>query len=212
MIRVIIADDHPAVLAGIRGAVAAAPDIEVVDCAAQGGEILHLVRRLQPDVVLLDCRLPGLDGPTVAQILREEELTTRVLALSVYADDTYVHGMLNAGASGYLLKDEALETVVEAVRTVASGGQWFSASVERQVNRWMRGTSPHPPELAGLTEREQEVLRLVGQGWDNARIAQALCLAEGTVKNHASSIYTKLNVTSRAEAVAWAWQHGLMDV
>ena len=207
MIKVVLADDHPAVLAGIGGALQKAPDIEVLGCAARGDEALDLVRTMRPDVVLLDCRLPGLDGPRVAQAIRDAGLPTRVLALSAYSDDTYVHGMLTAGASGYLLKDEALETVVEAVRSVACGGQWFSQAVQAQVRRWAQGATPLPAEVVDLTARELEVLQLVALGWSNARIADDRGIVEGTVKQHVSSIYTKLNVRSRAEAVAWAWQH-----
>ena len=105
-ISVVLADDHPAVLAGIRGALMEAPDIDVVGSAEQGLEALNLIQTLRPDVALLDCRLPGLDGPAVAQAIRKEGLPTRVLALSAYTDDKYVHGMLAAGASGYLLKDK----------------------------------------------------------------------------------------------------------
>ena len=210
-ICIVIADDHPAVLAGIRGALVQSPNVEVVGQATRGDEALSLIRSLCPDVALLDCRLPGLDGPAVAQAIRKEGLPTRVLALSAYTDDTYVHGMLAAGACGYLLKDEALETVVEAVRAVAGGGRWFSRSVRDQLMSWSLGATPLPAEVAGLTDRELEVLRLMAQGWDNARIADALCIAVGTVKNHVASIYARLNVSSRAEAVAWAWQHSLMN-
>jgi len=121
-IRIAIADDHPAVLAGIRAALEQSPDVEVVGQSTRGDEALSLIRSLRPDVALLDCRLPGLDGPAVAQVIRKEGLPTRVLALSAYTDDKYVHGMLAAGACGYLLKEEVLETVVEAVRAVAGGG------------------------------------------------------------------------------------------
>ena len=210
-ISVVLADDHPAVLAGIRGALQEASDIEMKGYATRGDEALDLIQTLRPDVALLDCRLPGLDGPAVAQAIRKEGLPTRVLALSAYTDDTYVHGMLAAGACGYLLKDEALETVVEAVRAVAGGGRWFSRSVRDQLMSWSLGATPLPAEVAGLTDRELEVLRLIAQGRDNARIADALCIAAGTVKNHVANIYARLNVGSRAEAVAWAWQHGLMN-
>ena len=210
-ISVVLADDHPAVLAGIRNALAEAPDVDVVGCAEQGIEALDLIRTLRPDVALLDCRLPGMDGPAVAQAIQDKRLPTRVLALSAYTSDSYVHGMLAAGASGYLLKDEALETVVEAVRAVACGGRWFSQAVQEQEERWALGATPLPAEVAGLTDRELGVLRLMAQGRDNVRIADALCIAAGTVKNHVISIYAKLNASSRAEAVAWAWQHGLMN-
>jgi DNA-binding NarL/FixJ family response regulator len=209
-ISVILADDHPAVLAGIRGALEEAPDIQVLGCAGRGDEAMHLIETLNPEVALLDYRLPGLDGPAVARAIGAAGLPTRVLVLSAYASDAYVHSMLTAGASGYLLKDEALEVVVEAVRAVAAGEPWFSSSVEKQVRSWVECRSPQPPDIANLTPREHEVLRLVAYGWDNARVADTLCITEGTVKQHVCSIYAKLNVRSRAEAVAWAWQQNLM--
>lgn len=208
-ISVILADDHPALLTGLCTALQEATDIEVLACAARGDEALELVQTLRPDVALLDCRLPGLDGPQVAQAICDQGLPTRVLVLSAYASDTYVYRMLTAGAAGYLVKEEALETVVTAVRTVAHGGCWFSPVVQPQVTAWTEGATPQPTEVAALTPREREVLQLVAQGLDNARIAENLSIAEGTVKNHVAGIYGKLNVRSRAEAVAWAWQHDL---
>jgi DNA-binding NarL/FixJ family response regulator len=210
-IRVLLADDHPSVRAGVRGALAGAPDVDVVGEVKDGGEALRLVEELQPDVAILDCRLPGLDGAEVARAIQERRLPTRVLALSAYGDDRYVYAMLEAGAKGYLLKDEALETVVQAVRRVARGKEWYTRSLRPKVGAWTRGETPMPAGLTGLTEREVEVLRLMAKGWDNARIAESLCIAEGTVKNHVSTIYAKLNVSSRAEAVAWAWQQGLIE-
>jgi DNA-binding NarL/FixJ family response regulator len=209
--RVLLADDHPSVQAGVRGALARAPDVDVVGEARDGGEALRLVEELQPDVAILDCRLPGLDGTEVARAIQERRLPTRVLALSAYADDRYVYAMLDAGAKGYLLKDEALETVVQAVRGVARGREWYTPSLRPKVGAWARGETPMPARLAGLTEREVEVLRLMARGWDNARIAESLCIAEGTVKNHVSTVYAKLNVSSRAEAVTWVWQQGLIE-
>ena len=209
-IQVLLADDHPAVRAGIRGALEKAADVVVVGEAGDGEEALRLVEELRPDVALLDCRLPGLEGVQVAEAIRERGLPTRVLALSAYADDKYVYGMLQAGAAGYLLKEEALETVVEAVRAVAWGEEWYSQQVMAKVAAWAREETVLPPKMAGLTEREVEVLRLLARGWDNRHIAEALCIAGQTVKNHVTSIYARLNVHSRAEVVAWAWQHGVM--
>ena len=133
----------------------------------------------------------------------------RVLILSGYDAEALALGAL---AAGYLLKEEALETVVAAVRAVAGGEEWYSQQVMAKVAAWARGEAAVPPGVAGLTEREVEVLRLLARGWDNARIAEELCIAEGTVKNYVTSIYAKLNVGSRAEAVAWAWQHGVMRI
>jgi len=209
-IRVLLADDHPAVRAGIRRALEKAADIVVVGEAADGEEALRLIEALRPDVALLDCRLPGPEGWQVAEAMRARGLPTRVLALSAYADDRYIYGMLQAGAAGYLLKEEALETVVAAVWAVARGEEWYSRPVMAKVAAWARGETLVPPGVAGLTEREVEVLRLLARGWDNARIAEELVVSEGTVKNHVTSIYAKLNVHSRAQAVAWAWEHGVM--
>jgi DNA-binding NarL/FixJ family response regulator len=207
-IQVLLADDHPAVRAGIRGALEKAADVVVVGEAGDGEEALRLVEELRPDMALLDCRLPGLEGVQVAEAIRERGLPTRVLALSAFADDKYVYGMLQAGAAGYVLKEEALD--VAAVRAVARGEAWYSQQVMAKVTAWARGETVSPPGVAGLTGREMEVLRLLARGWGNKRIAEELVISERTVKNHVTSIYAKLGVRSRAEAVAWAWEHGVM--
>jgi len=209
-VRVLLADDHPAVRAGIRGALEQAADIVIVGETANGEDALRLTEQLRPDVVLLDCRMPGLEGVEVAETIRARGLPTRVLALSAYADDRYVHGMLRAGAAGYLLKEEALETAVAAVRAVARGETWYSQQVMGKVVAWARGETASPPGAAGLTGRELEVLRLLARGWDNTRITRELRISVGTVKNHVTNLYVKLKVRSRAEAVAWAWEHGVV--
>jgi DNA-binding NarL/FixJ family response regulator len=208
MIRIILVDDHPAMRAGIRGALVRAPEIEVVGEASDGETAWRLIETLTPDLILLDCRLGGIDGVEVAKQIKAAGLPTRVLAMSAHDDDRYVYGMIQAGASGYLLKHEALKTVVDAVRMVASGGEWYSQKVMSRMAAWARGGQP---ALAGMTEREMDVLRLMAQGWDNQRIADTLNISEGTVKNHVTNLYDKIEVHSRAEAVAWAWQQGLMN-
>ncbi len=208
MIRIILVDDHPAMRAGIRGALVRAPEIEVVGEASDGETAWKLIEALSPDLILLDCRLGAMDGLDVAKQIQAAGLATRVLAMSAHDDDRYVYGMIQAGASGYLLKHEALKTVVDAVRMVASGGEWYSQKVMSRMAAWARGGQP---ALAGMTERELDVLRLMAQGWDNQRIADTLNISEGTVKNHVTNLYDKLDVHSRAEAVAWTWQQGLMD-
>jgi DNA-binding NarL/FixJ family response regulator len=207
-IRILLVDDHPAMRAGIQGALEKATDIEVVGEASDGESAWRLIETLSPDLILLDCRLGEVDGVEVAKRIQADGRDTRVLAMSAHDDDHYVYGMLQAGAAGYILKHEALKTVVEAVRTVAAGEAWYSQKVMSRMAAWARGRQP---TLAGLTERELEVLRLMAKGWDNQRIAEELSISEGTVKNHVTNLYDKLEVHSRAEAVAWTWQQGLMD-
>ncbi len=176
--------------------------------AARGDDALYLIDQLRPDVVLMDCRLPGIDGTKVAQLINARGVDTRVLALSAYADEHYIQSMLQAGAVGYLLKEEALDTVIDAIRAVHRGEVWYSREVMSQVAALARGSTNTTLEQIGLTDREVGVLRLLARGWDNQRIAKELRITEGTVKNHVTSIYTKLGVRTRAEAVAWAWRHG----
>jgi len=207
--RILLVDDHPAIRAGIRGALAGAPEIEIVGEAVNGEMALEMIQSLSPDIIVLDCRLgDDIDGLAVAKQVQANGHAARVLAMSAHDDSRYVYGMLRAGAMGYILKHEALQTVVEAVRTVAKGGEWYSQKVMGKVAEWARGNRPG---IAGLTEREMDVLRPLAQGWDNQRIAQALNITEGTVKNHVTNLYDKIGVHTRAEAVAWAWQQGLVD-
>ena len=210
-IRVLLADDHPAVRAGIRGELEKAADMEVVGEAGDGEKALRLIEELRPDVALLDCRLPGREGAEVAEAIREQGLPTRVLALSAYTDDKYVHGMLQAGAAGYVLKDESLETVVAAVQAVAGGEEWYSQGVLVKVIAWARGETALTPDVAGLTEREVEVLQLLARGYTNTRMAKELSIVERTVGFHVSNILKKLEVTSRVAAALWAQEQGLVS-
>ena len=207
-IRVVIIDDHPAIRTGIRSALSKTKDITIVGEAARGDDALYLIDRLHPDVALMDCRLPGIDGTKVAQLIHTRGLETRVLAMSAFTDEHYVQSMLQAGAAGYLLKEEALDTVIDALRAVHRGEVWYSREVMSKVVDMARGGANTAFGHAGLTDREVGVLRLLARGWDNQRIAKDLHISEGTVKNHVTSIYTKLDVRTRAEAVAWAWRHG----
>jgi len=203
-IRVLLADDHPALRIGLRLLLDRAPDIEVVDETEDGPRTLARLAALVPDVVVLDCRLPGMAGAEVAAEIRRRGLSTRVLALSAFGDDANVRGMLDAGAVGYLLKDEAPATIVQAVRAAAAGRPWFSQGVASQAAAFARGERP-----AGLTERELEVARLVARGLGNAEIAHALAVKERTVVFHVSNILRKLDVASRVEIAVWAREQGL---
>ena len=209
-VRVVLADDHRIVREGIRDRLSAEADIEVVGEAADGREALDLVRRHAPDIVVLDVEMPEMTGVEVARALRDDGAATRVLVLSGYDDAEYVGALLDAGAAGYLTKDESLRSIVEAVRGIAAGEDgWLSRRVAAQVVSLRRQRPEGPP--GGLTPRETDVLRLVAQGRTNAAAAAALSVSEHTVRNHLANVYAKLEVGNRAEATAWAWRTGLVE-
>ncbi|MDY7079187.1 MAG: response regulator transcription factor [Chloroflexota bacterium] len=204
-IRILLADDHPALRLGLRMLLERAPDVELVGEAESGEDALAMIEASQPDIVLLDCELPGMAGVEVAQEIRRRGLPVRVLALSSYDDDYYVRGMLEAGAVSYLLKDEAPETIVAAVRAAAKGKNWFSSAIAVKVAAWARGERP-----GGLTERELDVLRLVAEGLSNKQIAQTLSVTVRTADFHVSNILSKLGAASRVEAAMWAKERGIV--
>jgi len=216
MIDVVIVDDHPVVRAGMRAALDAAADIAVVAEGASGADALRLVHQHHPDVLVLDINLPDVNGVEVTRRLREQNTATAILALTVHDDSQTVFGLLENGAAGYVLKDEALETLVSAVRAAARGESWLSPAVARQIVRRAVGQaqtlSPAKPAPHPLTPREVQVLCLLAQGLDNAAIAQKLVVTKRTVQNHVSNIYSKLNVASRTEAALYAIRHGLVEV
>lgn len=196
-IRVLIADDHPVWRRGVRTLFDAEPDIDVVAEAADGEEALRYIRAGGLDVAVLDMEMPRLSGVEVARTVRDEALPVRVLALSSYDDASYVSGLLQNGASGYLTKDKPAVLIVEAVRAVARGeGRWF-----------VQPTSREDP-AANLSDREREVLGLLAQGKANGEIADALFISENTVRNHLANAYAKIGVATAREAVAWAWRNG----
>jgi DNA-binding NarL/FixJ family response regulator len=218
---VVIVDDHPIVRAGMRAILQSAADIEIVGEGENGADALRLVDELRPDVLALDVQLPdpspgsgqALNGLEVTRQLRAKGAATAVLILTVHNDPQTIFGLLESGAVGYVLKDEALETLVSAVRSAARGETWLSPAVARQVVR--RAVEKVVPDFrsledfGSLTPREVEVLRLIARGLDNTAIAQELCLTKRTVQNHISNIYGKLGVASRTEAALLALHHGL---
>lgn len=198
LIRVVLADDHPALRAGVRAVLESGGRITVVAEAGTGEETLRLVRQFDPSVLLLDMEMPGLDGVEVAERLGAESHPTRILAFSAHDDRAYVTRMLQAGAAGYVTKDKPLALVAEAVEAVARG-----------ESRWFVSPGGAEPELP-VSARELAVLKLMARGLDNAAIAAELGISPFTVRNHVSSVYDKLDVGSWREAVAWAWSRGLV--
>jgi DNA-binding NarL/FixJ family response regulator len=178
----------------------------VVGEAGDGAEALAQIVGLRPDVAVLDCQLPALLGAAVAAAIRRAALPVRVLALSAYSDDAHLRAMLEAGAVGYLIKDEAAGAIALAVRAAARGEGWFSPAVAARARAWARGEWGPP---ADLTEREAEVLRLVASGKSNKEIARALSVTERTVEFHVGNVLGKLDLVSRVEAAVWAKDHGL---
>jgi DNA-binding NarL/FixJ family response regulator len=204
-IRVILADDHPVTRDGIRNLLQRASGIEVVGEADNGTEALRLIEELTPDVLLLDMEMPGLKGIDVARQLRAGSSPVRILALSAYDDKQYILELLASGASGYLVKEEAPEAIIEAVRGVAQGQQgWVSRRIAAQMMAWTR----EEPPKTNLTEREMGVLRLVAAGKTNQEIGLALGISDKTVEKHLEAIFGKLGVASRVEAAVWAVRAG----
>jgi len=209
-VRVLIADDHPLYRSGTRMELEQIDGIEVIGEADDGDVALEQTLVLEPDVLLLDVEMPSMSGVEVAEQLQKRGSKTRLLALSAHDEREYVYGLLEAGASGYLLKDEAdAELLGEAIHGVARGeDNWISRSLAVQLLR-----RRSMPDLAGvqLTSREQEVVKLIALGLDNPTIAERLFISPHTVKNHLDKIkQQKIGVRTRAELIAWAWQHGVV--
>ncbi|MEQ4301699.1 response regulator transcription factor [Plantactinospora sp. B6F1] len=215
-IRVLLADDQPLVRAGLRGLLGLDGDIEVVAEAADGTDALRQVRRVRPDVALLDIRMPGLDGLATTERITTDPATAgvRVIVLTTYEIDEYIFTALRAGASGFLAKTASREDLCHAVRVVAAGDALLSPGVTRRVIEEF-GRRPVPPRgsterLAGLTDREREVLALVAGGRSNADIGRLLRMSPLTAKTHVSRIITKLGVRDRAQLVMLAYETGLV--
>jgi DNA-binding NarL/FixJ family response regulator len=213
-IRVVLVDDQAMVRTGLRMVLAAEPDIEVVGEAADGVAGVRVVTELEPDVVLLDVRMPGMDGLEAARRILATGLPTRVIVLTTFDEDEYVAAALRAGVSGFLLKVGPPEDLVVAVRTVAAGQGLLDPAVTlRVIESFAAAPSPDPAragQLAQLTERETDVLGLVAAGLTNAEIAARLYLGEATVKTHVSRVLLKLGLRDRVQAVAFAYESGLV--
>ncbi|MEU6019887.1 response regulator transcription factor [Micromonospora sp. NPDC047134] len=214
MIRVVVVDDQTLIRQGIRGLLEVA-QVDVVGEAADGREALAVIERTAPDVILLDLRMPRYDGIWTIEQLQAAGIDIPVLVLTTFNDDALVLAALHAGARGYLLKDVTLAQLTRAIRTLADGGTLIAPSITERMLRAIRSgpspAGPDAPRVARLTERERQVLRLVAHGYNNREIAGALFLAEGTVKNHVSTILTKLGARDRTNAVLRALHEGILD-
>jgi DNA-binding NarL/FixJ family response regulator len=212
-IRVLLVDDQAMVRTGFRLILESEPGIEVAGEAADGREAIAVARALQPDVTLMDVQMPVLDGLAATQQMADDaDIQTRVVILTTFERDEYIFGALRAGASGFLLKNAPPEDLIDAVRVVAAGNALLAPSVtQRLIEEFMKRPSPRvpAPALPLLTERELETLRLLAQGLTNAEIAQQLFVGESTVKTHVSSIFSKLELRDRVQAVIFAYESGL---
>jgi DNA-binding NarL/FixJ family response regulator len=213
-LRVVIADDQALVRTGFR-MILTARGLEVVGEAADGAEAVEAVRRLQPDVVLMDIRMPTMDGLEATRRILAEPTDCRVLILTTFDLDQYVYAALAAGASGFLLKDVTPEHLAAAVRLVTTGDALLAPSITRRLVERFATPAPAQPavhrDLATLTPRELEVLTLMGHGLSNAELAAELTLSEATVKTHVARIFAKLTLRDRAQAVVLAYETGLVS-
>ncbi|WP_027942305.1 response regulator [Amycolatopsis taiwanensis] len=211
-IRLLIADDQPATRDGLRDLLSSQPDIDVIGAATDGPDLLDLARYRRPDVVLTDIRMPRMDGLAAIRELAALEPAPAVIALTTFDIDEYVFGALQAGAVGFLLKNSDPGLFADAIRAAHAGQGLIDPQVTRRVVRRFAATSPRPPtpEMSTLTPRETQVLRCLAQGMTNHGIAQNLSITTGTVKIHVARILTKLNLTTRAQAIIQAHRHGLI--
>ncbi|MFI6448936.1 response regulator [Kitasatospora sp. NPDC050543] len=224
-VRVLLADDQPLVRAALQMVITDAPDLEVVGEAGTGGEAVQLTESVRPDVVVMDIRMPGMDGVEATRLITSGPGTARVVMLTTFDDDDYVYAALRAGASGFLVKDMALEDILAGIRVVAAGDGLIAPSVTRRLIREFadrpepapqpeKEPQQEPPsggrELGGITDREREVLVLVGRGRSNTEIAADLCLSMATVKTYVTRLLAKLDARDRVHLVIMAYEAGLV--
>ena len=214
MIRTALVDDQAIVRAGLARILSPEDGFEVVAECADGREAVEMLPALRPDVVLMDVRMPSLDGIAATKQLRSLDDPLEVLVLTTFGEDEVLWGALEAGAAGFVVKDSSADELIAAVRAVAGGGAWFDHAVApRVLELYRRVVAPAARDAARLdllTDREHDVLRLMARGATNAEIARSLHVAEATVKTHVGSIFTKLGVRDRAAAIVFAYDHGVV--
>lgn len=208
-IQLLIADDHPIVRKGLRALMEDQPDIQVIAEAADGQEAVERTREFKPDVILLDLMMPGKDGLYAIGEIKREQPDARILVLTSYFEDDQVFPAIKAGALGYLLKDSAPQELLQAIRDIARGQSALHPAIALKLIRELNHPSALPPTSDPLTERELEVLTLLGQGMSNAEIAARLTISERTVGTHISNILGKLHLASRTQAALYALKQGL---
>lgn len=206
-IRVVLADDHSVVRKGVREFLEEEPDIDVIGEASDGLQAVELATELQPDVIVMDIKMPQLSGVDATKRIRTAAPKVRVLALTAYDDDPYIFGLLEAGASGYVLKTAESSELIRAIRAVAAGQSALDPAIAPRI---IARVAQPVPVAESLTERELEVLRLAARGLTNKQIGHDLDISDRTVQNHLANIYTKLGVASRTEAVTAALQRGML--
>ncbi|WP_431035944.1 response regulator [Streptomyces sp. P6-2-1] len=213
-IRVLLTDDQPLVRAALRMVLAETAGIDVVGEAGDGAEAVRLTGRLAPDVVVMDLRMPGMDGIEATRLITTGAGSARVVVLTTFDDDEYVYGALHAGASGFLVKDMALDDILAAIRVVAAGDALLAPAVTRRLigDFTARGARPSPRRegLTGITAREREVLTLVGRGLTNTEIAAELCISVATAKTYLTRLLAKLDARDRVQLVILAYEVGLV--
>jgi DNA-binding NarL/FixJ family response regulator len=213
-IRVVLADDQPLVRAGLRMIIAETPGMEVAGEAATGAQAVQAARDIRPDVVVMDIRMPGLDGIEATRMITATGAPPSVIVLTTFDNDEYVYGALRAGAAGFLVKDMALDDILAAIRVVAAGDALLAPSVTRRlIARFAAEPEPRPPaaEIEGITGREREVLTLVGRGMSNGEIAASLSISAATAKAHVARLLAKLGARDRVQLVIAAFEAGLVS-
>ncbi|NLK86478.1 MAG: response regulator transcription factor [Clostridiaceae bacterium] len=211
-ISVLIADDHSMLRQGLKQILELESDIEVIAQASNGSEAIQLAKEHRPDVILMDINMPGINGLQAIKQIKDEELTSRIIVLTIHEDREYLFKTLQMGAEGYVLKDAEPKVLIDAIRNVHSGRSYIQPNMTMELVKEFNRVTLHEKEKHGdnnLTSREIEVLELIAEGMINKEIAKTLFISEKTVKNHVSNIFRKLNVSDRTQAAIYAFKHNI---